>query len=415
MLQVNGERLWQSLMEMAKIGATAAGGNTRLALTQEDKQGRELFMQWCRDAGMRTYFDAIGNLFARREGKNPQANPIVIGSHLDTQPKGGRFDGIYGVLAGLEAIRTLNDKNEITEQPLEIAVWANEEGARFTPAMLGSAVFTGALALENALDITDGDGVSIRRSLNDIGHAGNTPLARTFDAYYEAHIEQGPVLEDEDITIGVVTGGQGICWLDIDVVGVAAHAGTTPMKSRRDPLFAVGEMLVALERSLSNSFPGGLFTVGQMAIPGSSRNTIPSKVRFTVDLRNPDDRILAAMESSVRQQLSGIAAARGLTLHIERHWLSPATHFDENCIASVRTAVQALGYSWRNIISGAGHDAINMAKHCPTTMIFIPCAGGISHNEREAISAADAAKGGDVLLNALLIRAAQSKARSSFN
>lgn len=412
MLRVHGERLWNSLMDMAKIGATAAGGNTRLALTQEDKQGRELFMQWCRDAGMRIYFDAIGNLFARREGKNPQANPIVIGSHLDTQPKRGRFDGIYGVLAGLEAIRTLNDKNITTGQPLEIAVWTNEEGARFTPAMLGSAVFTGALALENALEITDSDGVSIRQSLSDIDHAGNTPLARTFDAYYEAHIEQGPVLEEENITIGVVTGGQGICWLDIEVVGVSAHAGTTPMKCRVDPLFGVGEMLTSLEQSLPKAFPDGLFTLGQMAIPGSSRNTIPSRVKFTVDLRNPDDRMLALMEASVRRQLTDIAAARGLTLQIDRHWLSPATYFDEGCVTTVRTAAQELGYSWRNIISGAGHDAINMAKHCPTNMVFIPCAGGISHNESEAILPEDAAKGCDVLLNALLFRSAQSQALS---
>ncbi|RLM27029.1 Zn-dependent hydrolase [Brenneria alni] len=405
MLKVNGERLWNSLMEMAKIGATAAGGNTRLALTQEDKQGRELFIQWCRDAGMSIYFDAIGNLFARREGKNAQANPIVMGSHLDTQPKGGRFDGIYGVLAGLEVVRTLNDKNITTNQPLEIAVWTNEEGARFTPAMLGSAVFTGALALEKALEITDREGISMGQSLNDIGHAGATPLARPFDAYYEAHIEQGPVLEDEGVTIGVVTGGQGICWLDIDVVGVSAHAGTTPMKSRLDPLFGVAEMLMSLEPSLRKDFPDGLFTIGQVEIPGSSRNTIPSRVKFTVDLRNPDDRVLAAMESSVRRQLTRIASARGLTLDIERHWLSPATHFDVDCIATVRTAVQELGYAWQEIISGAGHDAINIAKHCPTTMIFIPCAGGISHNESEAISPEDAAKGGDVLLNAVLLRA----------
>ncbi|MEC5343501.1 Zn-dependent hydrolase [Brenneria populi] len=413
MLQVNGERLWNSLMDMAKVGATPAGGNTRLALTQEDKQGRELFMQWCRDAGMRTYFDAIGNLFARREGKNPQADPIVIGSHLDTQPKGGRFDGIYGVLAGLEAIRTLNDKHIITEQPLEIAVWTNEEGARFTPAMLGSAVFTGMLELDEALAIADRDGVSVRRSLADVGHAGSAPLARAFDAYYEAHIEQGPVLEDEGVTIGVVTGGQGICWLNVDVVGVSAHAGTTPMKSRLDPLFGVGEMLASLERSLGGAFPDGLFTIGQMAIPGSSRNTIPSRVAFTVDLRHPEDKSLAAMESHVRRQLSDIAAARGLTLQIERHWLSPATHFDEECVANVRGAAQALGHSWRDIISGAGHDAINVAKHCPTAMVFIPCAGGISHNESEAISPQDAAKGGDVLLNALLLRAARAKALSA--
>ncbi|MFC3395365.1 Zn-dependent hydrolase [Brenneria rubrifaciens] len=406
MLKVKGERLWNSLMEMAKIGATAAGGNTRLALTEEDKQGRELFIQWCRDAGMSIYFDAIGNLFSRREGNNPQAEPIVMGSHLDTQPKGGRFDGIYGVLAALEVIRTLNDNHIITEQPLEIAVWTNEEGARFTPAMLGSAVFTGELALETALAITDREGMSMGQALDEIGHAGVAPLARRFDAYYEAHIEQGPILEEEGIPIGVVTGGQGICWLNIDVVGVSAHAGTTPMKSRFDPLFAVADMLMSLESSLREAFPDGLFTIGQVDIPGSSRNTIPSRVTFTMDLRNPDDRVLAAMETRVRRQLTRIASARGLTLNIERHWLSPATHFDRDCIATVRSAVQALGYAWREMISGAGHDAINIAKHCPATMIFIPCAGGISHNESEAVLPDDATKGCDVLLNAVLLRAA---------
>lgn len=410
MLKANSERLWDSLMEMAKIGATAAGGNTRLALSSEDKRGRELFIQWCEDAGMSIHFDAIGNLFARREGKNPQANPIVIGSHLDTQPKGGRFDGIYGVLAGLEVIRIFNEENITTEQPLEIVSWTNEEGARFTPAMLGSAAFTGELALEKALDITDREGISIRQSLASIGHAGNRALARPFDAYYEAHIEQGPILEDEGITIGVVTGGQAICWLDIAVSGVAAHAGTTPMKSRLDPLFAVGEMLTSLDNSLCQKFTAGMITVGQLDIPGSSRNTIPALVNFTIDLRNPDDQQLAEMEADVRQQLTDIAASRGVTLRIDRHWLSPATPFDADCISTVRTAVQELGYSWQHIISGAGHDAINIAKHCPTTMIFIPCAGGISHNESESALPEDVAKGCDVLLNAVLLRIAQRNA-----
>ncbi|WP_054898090.1 Zn-dependent hydrolase [Pseudomonas sp. NBRC 111137] len=404
-LKIKGDRLWDSLMEMAKVGATERGGNCRLALSQEDLAGRKLFMKWCRDAGMEIAFDAIGNLFARREGLDDGLAPIVMGSHLDTQPKGGRFDGIYGVLSGLEVVRSLNDFGITTRQPLEIAVWTNEEGARFTPAMFGSAVFTGALSLQTALDANDAAGISVAESLADIGHHGALPLKRPFDAYFEAHIEQGPILEDNGLPVGVVIGGQAICWLDVQVTGVSAHAGTTPMPLRRDAFFGAAEMAMALEVISQDFAPKGLVTVGQLEIGKSSRNTIPGSIQFTVDLRHHEDPQIHLMEQAVHEGFERIAQRRGLGLEINRHWLSPATPFDPACIAAVREAVEELDYPHQDIVSGAGHDAIHLARHCPTTMIFIPCVGGLSHNEAEDALPGDVRMGCDVLLNAVLRRA----------
>jgi N-carbamoyl-L-amino-acid hydrolase len=403
-LKCNGERLWGSLMDMAKIGATAKGGNCRLALSAEDAAGRELFMSWCRAEGMTLGFDAIGNLFARRPGLDDSLAPIVMGSHLDTQPKGGRFDGIYGVLSGLEVVRCLNEQGLQSQRPVEIAVWTNEEGARFTPAMFGSAVFTGSLPLQTALDAKDADGVSVAEALQATGHTGEIPFERAFDAYFEAHIEQGPILEDNGLPIGVVTGGQAICWLDVQVRGQSAHAGTTPMKLRKDALFGVAQMASELEAFAEQFAPKGLVTIGQVSIAKSSRNTIAGTVNFTVDLRHHQDEQIAAMEQQVQQRFQKVADARGLTLTIERHWLSPATPFDRDCVAAVRSAVEALGYPHQDIVSGAGHDAILLARHCPTTMVFIPCVGGLSHNEAEDIFPDDARMGCDVLLNAIVER-----------
>lgn len=400
----NRDRLWGSLMDMAKIGATAKGGNCRLALSAEDKAGRELFMGWCRDAGMTLSFDAIGNLFARRAGLQDHLDPIVMGSHLDTQPKGGRFDGIYGVLSGLEVIRCLNEQGIRSQRPIEIAVWTNEEGARFTPAMFGSAVFTGSLNLQTALDACDADGISVAQSLETTGHVGERPFKRPFDTYFEAHIEQGPILEDNGIPVGVVTGGQAICWLDVQVQGMSAHAGTTPMALRKDALFGVAQMASQLEALGDDFAPKGLVTIGQLSIAKSSRNTIAGSVNFTVDLRHHEDEQIAVMEQLVRQRFQQVADARGLTLNIQRHWLSPATPFDGDCIAAVRRSVEALGYPHQDIVSGAGHDAILLARHCPTTMVFIPCVGGLSHNEAEDVFPEDASMGCDVLLNAIIER-----------
>ncbi|MCF8984592.1 hydantoinase/carbamoylase family amidase [Pseudomonas syringae] len=404
-LKCNGERLWKSLMDMAEIGATDNGGNCRLALSNDDKAGRELFMAWCRKAGMSITFDAIGNLFARLPGLDEQLPPVVMGSHLDTQPKGGRFDGIYGVLSGLEVIRSLADQGMRNRRALEIAVWTNEEGARFTPAMFGSAVFTGSLALETALNARDSDGTSVRESLETIGQSGDSPFQRPFDAYFEAHIEQGPILEKNSLPVGVVTGGQAICWLDVHVQGQCAHAGTTPMALRKDALFGVAEMAAQLEALVADFNPQGLVTIGQLNIAKSSRNTIAGAVTFTVDLRHHQDAQIALMEQQVYKRFQRVADSRRLTVSIERNWLSPATPFDSECVDAVRRAVQALGYHNQDIVSGAGHDAILLARHCPTTMVFIPCVDGLSHNEAEAIYPEDARKGCDVLLNAVIERA----------
>lgn len=407
MLNINGERLWASLMAMAEIGATARGGSCRLALSAEDKAGRELFSHWCKAAGLTLSVDAIGNLFARRAGTDNGAAPVMIGSHLDTQPEGGRFDGVYGVLAGLEVIRSLDDHGIQTRKPLEIAVWTNEEGARFTPAMLGSAVFTGALALDKALATTDGDGVSVDEALRATGYNGERALGGAVDAYFEAHIEQGPILEDNAKTIGVVTGGQAIRWLDVRVEGMAAHAGTTPMALRKDALYGAAKMIQALENLAADFAPQGLTTVGELNIAKSSRNTIPGVLDFTVDLRHHRDAAIDAMEQQVRARLQAIADNRGLSVTITPHWISPATPFDAQCVACVQASVDALGYSHQTIISGAGHDAIHLARYCPTAMIFIPCVGGLSHNEAEDVLPEDVRQGTDVLLNAVLKRAGQ--------
>ncbi|MDN5486271.1 MAG: Zn-dependent hydrolase, partial [Pseudomonas sp.] len=352
MLKINGERLWHSLMDMAEIGATARGGSCRLALSAEDKAGRELFSHWCTAAGLTLSVDAIGNLFARRGGTDKDAAPVMMGSHLDTQPEGGRFDGVYGVLAGLEVIRSLDDHGIQTRKPLEIAVWTNEEGARFTPAMLGSAVFTGTLALDKALATVDVDGISVNEALRTTGYNGERPLGGAVDAYFEAHIEQGPILEDNASSIGVVTGGQAIRWLDVRVEGMAAHAGTTPMPLRKDALYGAAKMIQALENLAADFAPQGLTTVGELSIAKSSRNTIPGLLNFTVDLRHHRDADIDAMEQQVRARLQAIADHRGLSVTITPHWISPATPFDAECVACVQAAVDGLGYSQQTIVSG---------------------------------------------------------------
>ncbi|WP_348766925.1 Zn-dependent hydrolase [uncultured Salinisphaera sp.] len=403
MLETNGPRLWDSLMAMAEIGATDNGGSSRLALTDEDAAGRALFVKWAEAEGLSISRDAIGNLFARRAG-HEDVPPVVIGSHLDTQPKGGRFDGVLGVLAALEAVRTLNENEIETRAPIEIANWTNEEGARFTPAMLGSSVFTGAMALEDGLAREDASGQSIADSLQATGEAGDTPLAREYDAYFEAHIEQGPVLEDNDKTIGVVTGGQAIRWLDVTITGKAGHAGTTPMPVRRDALFAASAAIVAVEDYVAG-IDGLLATIGEFHVPHGSRNTIAADVHFTLDLRHPDDAVVDAAIEAVRDLLENIGAARSVGHALSVHWRSPALPFDDSCVRHVRDAAQALGCSWQDIISGAGHDAFHLAKHCPTAMVFVPCADGLSHHEAESIEPEHAKHAADVLLNAALARA----------
>ncbi|QGZ54151.1 Zn-dependent hydrolase [Paraburkholderia acidiphila] len=406
LLQIDGPRLWASLMEMARVGATAGGGVRRLALTEEDRRGRELFARWCREAGMTVWTDEVGNLFARREGDDAQAAPVLMGSHLDTQPEGGRFDGVYGVLAALEVVRALNDAGARTEKPIEICSWTNEEGARFTPAMLGSAVFAGAMSLADALARTDADGATLGAALDVCGARGARAVQGVaVDAYFEAHIEQGPILEANGTTIGVVTGGQAIRWFDVNVTGVAAHAGTTPMRYRKDAWFGAAQMSLDIERVMARYAPLGLVTIGQAQIANSSRNTIAANLTFTVDLRHPDDAQLDAMERDLRALCAEVAAARGLGVRIAHCWTSPATPFDAQCVALVADATERFGYPHERIVSGAGHDAIHLARYCPTAMVFIPCVDGLSHNEAEDALPEDVTAGANVLLNAVAARA----------
>jgi beta-ureidopropionase / N-carbamoyl-L-amino-acid hydrolase len=406
-LGINGERLWQSLMEMAKIGATEKGGVCRLALSDLDKAGRELFIRWCEQAGCTVSVDRMGNIFARRPGNNPKLAPVLTGSHLDTQPTGGRFDGVYGVLAGLEVIRTLNDLDYETEAPIELVCWTNEEGSRFSPPMVGSGVFAGVFDLAYALERPDNvTGVKLGAELERIGFAGKTSVGgRPVSAYFEAHIEQGPILEDQKKPVGVVTGAQGQRWYEITVTGQEAHAGPTPMRKRRDALVGSARMIDAVNRIGLAHSPHACATVGFVQVSPNSRNTIPGRVFFTVDFRHPEDAVLTQMDKELRAACGEIAGAIGLETEVKEFWYFPPTPFDKTCVASVRTATEALGYAHMDIISGAGHDAVYMARVAPTAMIFVPCVGGISHNEIEDAKPEDLAMGCAVLLNAVLERA----------
>ena len=410
-LQINADRLWDSLMELAQIGATAKGGVCRLALTNLDKQGRDLFVRWCQEAGCKISIDAMGNIFARRPGRDNSRPPIMTGSHLDSQPTGGKFDGAYGVLAGLEVVRTLNDLDYQTEAPLEVVAWTNEEGSRFAPAMVGSGVFTQVFELDYGLTRADQEGHTIQQELQRIGYAGpEQPGEHPVGAYFEAHIEQGPILEAEGKSIGIVQGAQGQRWYEVTVTGQEAHAGPTPMPSRRDALVGAARMIDAVNRIGMERQPNACATCGMLSVMPNSRNVIPGQVWFTVDLRHPDDAVLAEMDQVVRQTFARIAEASKLELEVEQIWHFPATAFDTSCIAAVRKGAEQAGYSSLDIISGAGHDAVYMAKIAPTAMIFVPCENGISHNEIENATPDDLAAGCNVLLHAMLEQANKGQA-----
>jgi N-carbamoyl-L-amino-acid hydrolase len=394
-------------MEMAKIGATEKGGVCRLALSDLDKAGRELFIRWCEQAGCTVSVDRMGNIFARRPGRNPALAPVLAGSHLDTQPTGGRFDGVYGVLAGLEVIRTLNDLDYETEAPIEVVCWTNEEGSRFSPPMVGSGVFAGVFDLGYGLERPDNaTGVKLGAELERIGFAGPAPVGgREVAAYFEAHIEQGPILEDQRKPVGIVTGAQGQRWYEITVTGQEAHAGPTPMRKRRDALVGSARMIDTVNRIGLAHSPHACATVGFAQVSPNSRNTIPGRVFFTVDFRHPEDAVLSQMDQELRAACAEIAGAIGLEAEVKEFWYFPPTPFDKSCVASVRKATETLGYPHMDIISGAGHDAVYMARVAPTAMIFVPCVGGISHNEIEDAKPEDLAMGCAVLLNAVLERA----------
>jgi beta-ureidopropionase / N-carbamoyl-L-amino-acid hydrolase len=405
-LRINGERLWASLMEMAEIGATEKGGVCRLALTDLDRQARDLFVRWCEEAGCTVSVDAMGNIFARRPGRNEALPPVMTGSHLDSQPTGGKFDGAYGVLAGLELIRTLNDFDYQTEAPVEVVVWTNEEGSRFAPAMVASGVFGGVFDLDYAHARADPEGRTIGAELRRIGYLGEAPVGgRPVRAFFECHIEQGPILEAEGKTIGVVTGAQGQRWYEVTVTGMEAHAGPTPMERRRDALLGASRMVDAVNRIGMANLPNACATVGMLEVRPNSRNTIPGEVFFTVDFRHPDDDTLTAMDAALREQAAAIAGEIGLALDLQEIWYFPPTPFDADCIAAVRAAAERADYAHRDIVSGAGHDACYVARVAPTAMVFVPCENGISHNEIENATPDDLAAGAQVLLQAAVARA----------
>ena len=405
-LRINGPRLWDSLMELAQIGATPKGGVCRLTLTDLDKQGRDLVSRWALEAGMTVTIDKIGNGFLRRAGRDNSLPPVVTGSHIDTQPTGGKFDGNYGVLAGLEVVRTLNDAGVMTEAPIEVAWWTNEEGSRFVPVMMGSGVFAKAFTLEHAYAASDADGKTVQGELARIGYIGEQePGDHPIGSYFETHIEQGPVLEDHDITIGVVTGVLGIRWYDCVVTGMEAHAGPTPMALRRDALQVAAALMQEVVACAHRHGPHGRGTVGMVQVHPNSRNVIPGRVKFSIDLRNASDALCDAMDADIRAVAARLSAQSGLPIEITPVSAYPAQPFHADCIDAVQRAAQALGYSNMPVVSGAGHDAVYMARLAPAGMIFIPCKDGISHNEIEDAKAEHLTAGCNVLLHAMLERA----------
>lgn len=402
-LRIDGARLWQSIEDMARVGPGLAGGCNRQALTDADRQGRDLFVAWARASGCTVAVDEVGNLFARRPGSDSTAAPVMAGSHLDTQATGGRYDGVYGVLAALEVVRTLEQHGVRTRRPLEIAVWTNEEGCRFVPAMLGSGVVAGVYALDYAYDRTDAQGLRFGDELERIGYRGSLPARpRPCAAIFEAHIEQGPILEDERHTIGVVEGIQGAYWFDVVLQGQSCHAGPTPMAMRRDPWFAAAPIIDGAFGIARRHAPWGRCTVGQVhAFPGA-RNTVPERLAVSVDLRHRDPGVLETMVGELRGLVRAACASHRIDGSLEPVWHMPATPFDAKLVDLVERTAAALGCTHQRMVSGAGHDSLHTARFAPTAMIFVPCRGGLSHNEAESATPADLAAGANVLLHSIL-------------
>ncbi|HMK87286.1 MAG TPA: Zn-dependent hydrolase [Steroidobacteraceae bacterium] len=404
--RVNGTRLWSRLMAMAKIGATAQGGCNRQALTEGDLEGRELFRRWAEAAACSVRVDAIGNLFAHRPGRNDTLPVVMTGSHLDTQPTGGKFDGVYGVLAGLEVIESLNDRSLTTTHPIEVAVWCNEEGCRFPAAMMGSAVWSGRMSLESAYALTDRDGRSVGQELERWGVKSSAVTRQRVKAAFEAHIEQGPVLEQRGKNIGIVTGVQHMSRHEAVVLGQEAHAGPTPMDLRRDPVRVLAEALPAMYAAAARHGRDARLTVAVIETRPASPNTVPGFLRFFVDLRHPDTAQYRSLREEVESLVSAAIAKHGLKGEIRCVWQAPGVVFDPGCVAAVRNAAAALECDAMEMVSGAGHDSVNVAAIAPTAMIFVPCAGGLSHNEAESATPADLERGANVLLQAMLSTAA---------
>jgi len=402
-LQIDPQRLWDTLMLTAQIGATPKGGICRLTLTDLDRQVRDWFKAQCEALGCTVSIDEVGNMFACRPGKNEGLPPIAMGSHLDTQPTGGKFDGTLGVLGALEAMRTLHETGYQTNAPVEIVNWTNEEGARFAPAMLASGVFAGVFTPDYAYARADRDGKTFGEELQRIGYKGGQKAgAHKFSAMFELHIEQGPILEAEGRMIGVVQGVQGMRWYEVTVTGEAAHTGATPMRLRKNALIGAARMIERIDAIARQHPPNAVGTVGLIENKPNSRNVIPGEVFFTIDFRHPDENVLDAMEAKLRSALAELLPPLQLGYNETRIWQSPPVKFAADLIECVRVGAAKAGFATRDMISGAGHDAVYVSRVAPTTMIFVPCAGGISHNEAESTSLGECAAGAQVLLNAVL-------------
>jgi N-carbamoyl-L-amino-acid hydrolase len=402
-LRINPDRLWDSLMEMAKVGPGVAGGNNRQTLTDEDAEGRRLFQSWCEAAGMTMGVDRMGTMFARREGADPDALPVYVGSHLDTQPTGGKYDGVLGVLGGLEVVRTLNDLGIRTKHPIVVTNWTNEEGTRFAPAMLASGVFAGVHDLDWAYDRKDARGKRFGDELARIGWMGEEEVgARRMHAFFELHIEQGPILEDEDVDIGVVTHGQGLWWLQVTLTGKDAHTGSTPMPKRRNAGLGMARVTELVHEIAMDYQPDAVGAVGHVEVHPNSRNVIPGKVVFTIDIRSPNQQVLDEMRARIEDGIATICEALDIGFEVEPVGHFDPVTFDEGCVKAVRDAAERLGYTHRDIVSGAGHDACWINRVAPTAMIMCPCVDGLSHNEAEEISKEWAGAGCDVLFHAVV-------------
>jgi len=402
-LKINGDRLWDSLMEMAKIGPGIAGGNNRQTLTDEDGEGRHLFQKWCEDAGCTMGLDQMGNMFAQRDGTDPDALPVYVGSHLDTQPTGGKYDGVLGVLGGLEIIRSLNDLGIKTKHPIVVTNWTNEEGTRYAPAMLSSGVFAGIHTQDWAYDREDAAGLKFGEELTRIGWRGEEQVgARKMHAFFELHIEQGPILEAEGKDIGVVTHGQGLSWTQVTITGKDSHTGSTPMPMRKNAGLGMARVLNLVDEIAWGHAPHAVGAAGHIDVYPNSRNVIPGKVVFTVDLRSPDLSVIEDMENRLREGATRICSNMELDVSFEKVGGFDPVTFDETCVSAVRSAAERLGYSHQNLISGAGHDACWINRMAPTAMVMCPCVDGLSHNEAEEISPDWAAAGANVLFHAVV-------------
>lgn len=410
-LQIDSDRLWRTIFETAKFGGTPNGGVRRLTLGVEDGQVRDWFRNACEAAGCKVYVDALGTMFAVRAGRDMSKLPIGIGSHLDTQPTGGKFDGVLGTLAALEVVRTMNDAGIETDAPVCICNWTNEEGSRFAPAMMASAAYAGEYTTDDILGRTDSDGTTVADALESIGYRGTEQVgARRFAAFVELHIEQGPLLEAEAKTIGVVDRGQGIVWYNGAISGFASHAGTTPMPLRRDALATFAEVVLAVEKIARASAPHAVGTIGEVSIDNPSRNVVAGDLKFSAEFRSPDSAVMDKLHAALQLAIKEIAARRKVHIAVDQIWRKEPTTFDTDVVKEVETATEQLGYSYRRITSGAGHDACNLAGVLPAAMIFVPCKDGISHNELEDASQTDCAAGANVLLHTTIALAGVASA-----